>query len=157
EALLLAGLGEVLFNFAVRCLLLVATILWFQLPVHATVALVPIGALALIAFGMMLGLLLTPLSMLFQDIGRGLTMITSFWMLLTPIVYPPPRSGAGAVLAQWNPVSPLVTCTREWLTLGFANHQSQFVIIVVTTIVLLFIGWLIYRLTMPIIIERLGG
>lgn len=157
EALLLAGFGEVLFNFAVRSLILVATVLWFQLPVHATLALVPIGVLALIGLGLMLGLLLTPFGLLYQDIGRGLIIVTGFWMLLTPIVYPVPKSGAGAIIAQLNPVSPLVICTREWLTQGATTQLAPFLLIAASTLVLLFLGWIFYRLTMPIIIERMGG
>ena len=157
EALLLAGFGEVLFNFAIRSLILVGAFLWFQLPIPNTAYLFPLGILALIAFGSMLGLFLTPLGMLYQDIGRGLTLVTGFWMLLTPVVYPAPRHGAAEVLGRWNPVSPLIICAREWLTSGRSTHEGSFVCIVAATLVLFLIAWLIYRLAMPHLIERMGG
>jgi lipopolysaccharide transport system permease protein len=89
EAVVLAGLGEVLFHFSIQLLLLVPVFIWFDVPVGPTLLLAPIGALSLVVLGLALGLLLAPLGMLYKDVGNTVAMMGTFWMLLTPVVYPP--------------------------------------------------------------------
>ncbi len=157
EALILAGLGEVFFNFAIRLLIIAYAIIRFDLHPSSGIFFAPFGVLALISLGLMFGILLTPLGMLYQDIGRGLALITGFWMLLTPVVYPAPKKWPASLLSEWNPVSPLITVTRDWLSSGDAGHPAHLLAIVLVTPVLLFAGWVIYRLAMPRLVERMGG
>jgi len=157
EALIMAGLAEVLFNFAVRILLLVPVYLWFQIPLGVALCLAPVGVLALIVLGLALGLLITPAALLYTDLSRGITLATGFWMLLTPVVYPPPATNPGALLARWNPVSPVLLTARDWFTGAPAAHLSGFLLVTCASVVLLLAAWLLYRLTMPILVERMGA
>ena len=157
EALILAGLGEVLFNFIIRIILMFIVFIAFQIRVPLTLFLSPLGILALMALGLMIGILLVPLGMLFQDIYRGLTIITSLWFFITPVVYPPPKVWPASLLTQVNPVSPLLITTREWLTTGTVSQPWSFIIVTFSAVLLLFIGWMIYRLAMPHLIERMSA
>ncbi|NNC87300.1 MAG: ABC transporter permease [Akkermansiaceae bacterium] len=157
EAILLAALGEVLFNFIIRLVLLVAVFLWFQISPPATAWLFPFGVVAIIALGYMIGILLAPLGMLYQDVGQGLTLLTTFWLFVTPVLYPAPQAGLATVLNHWNPVSPLVTTSRDWLTTGPSEHLGGFLGVFGVTVVLLLAGWTLYRLALPHLIARMGG
>jgi lipopolysaccharide transport system permease protein len=157
EALILAGLADVLFNCLIRLSLLIPIFLWYHLPLTASLLLVPLGIAGLMLLGLALGMLIMPLGLLYGDVGRGLILIGGFWMLLTPVVYPPPQQGIGALLAQWNPVSPVLTTTREWLTAQPITQPAAFVLVTLAAIVALLGGWVLYRLSMPILIERMGG
>lgn len=157
EALILAGIGEVLFNFAARTLLLIVVLVWFQVPVTRSVSLVLPGVLALIVLGLMFGLLLTPLGVLYSDVGRGLGIIAGFWFFLTPVVYPLPKDGVAAVFVQFNPVTPVLTTVREWLVLGSASQLTGFWIVSAVAVILLLLGWLLYRIAMPHLIERMSA
>ncbi|MBL9136091.1 MAG: ABC transporter permease [Verrucomicrobiales bacterium] len=116
EALLLAGVAEVSCNLIIRLLLLFPVLWVLDVPFHGHLAWLPLGVACLILLGMSIGLLLTPAGMLYSDVGRGISVIASFGMLLTPVVYPPPTSGVGGWLAAWNPVSPVLATTRDWMT-----------------------------------------
>lgn len=157
EALILAGLGEVLFNFTIRLALLLTVFVWFHIAVSPTIFLAPVGILALMALGLMFGILLTPLGVLYQDIGQGLTIITTLWFFVTPVVYPPPTRWPASLLAQFNPVSPLLLTTRELLTTGAVSQPGRFFLITSMTFVLILMGWVLYRLAMPHLIERIGA
>lgn len=157
EALVLAGLGEVFFNFAVRSLILVVTLLWFQLLPTATILLVPLGIICLVALGLAFGILLTPIGMLYQDIGRGLTLVAGFWMLLTPVVYPSPKTWPASALSHWNPVSPIINATRAWFTGGTFTDANAFIFVIAATLPMLCFGWFLYRVSMPHLIERMSG
>jgi lipopolysaccharide transport system permease protein len=157
EALILAGLGEVLFNFFIRLILLIVVFIGFGIRVPWTVILAPIGVASLIALGLMIGILLTPLGLLYGDIQRGLAIITSLWFYLTPVVYSPPTTWPASLLAKWNPVSPLLVTTRELLTKGIVTDIDSFILVTIVNFFLILLGWLVYRLAMPHLIERMSA
>ncbi len=61
------------------------------------------------------------------------------------------------MVASVNPLTPLVTTTREWLISGPAAHPGGFVIVSLATIAFLLLGWVSYRLALPHLIARLGN
>ncbi len=156
EALILAGIGQTLFDFTVRLLLFAAVVAYFRLSLPLTALLAPLGILAIIGLGLMIGILITPLGVLYTDISRSLPILTGFWMLLTPVVYPPANEGVLGFLARYNPISPLIVTTRAWLTSGASDYLAPFLLVAVLTLVLLMLGWLIFRISLPHLISRIG-
>ena len=157
EALILAGIAEVLFNFLIRLCLLIAVLLWFGVGVPFSALLVPCGVLALIGLGIAAGVLLTPLAMLYQDVEQALPLLTSLWMFVTPVLYPPPSSWPGSLTMALNPVSPVLDTTRAWLLTGSPEHLPGFLGVSLVMLAALFCGWGLYRLALPILIERMSA
>ena len=157
EALILAAMGETLVSFLVRLILLAGVMLWFRIPIHSTILLFPLGVVGLLAFGTGVGILLTPIGVLYEDVSKSLPIFLTFWMILTPVVYAPVSTGFRARLQDWNPVTPLLAVTRDWLTAGGTLYFGGFVIIATATLICLAGGWILYRLAMPHLIARLGS
>jgi len=157
ESLILAGAGEVLLNFVIRLVLLVGVFAWFRIPLHATLLVAPLGVLVLVMLGTVVGLLLVPVGMLYRDVTFGLAVVTQLWFFVTPIIYPPPVSWPASLVARLNPVSPILVTTRDWLTTGKAGDIPGFAVVSAATFVLLILGWLLYRLAMPHLIERMSA
>jgi lipopolysaccharide transport system permease protein len=157
EALILAGIYEVLFNFTIRLILFVGILLLYHVALPISAILAPLGILSIMTFGLMLGVLLIPIGALYQDIERGVLIITSFWFYLTPIVYSAPKNFPANVVATYNPLSPLIISTRDWITTGFSSDNTSFIIISLSAVVLLFFGWVLYRIAMPHVIARIGA
>ena len=155
ESLLLAGLIEVLFNFTVRLMTTLPVLVWFKLPWHWTILFVPLGALLLLLLGLTIGLLLTPVGLLYQDVSRGLGIVMGFWFFLTPVIYPPPVKWPASLLVTLNPVTPLLITTRDWLIFGTVAPATGFTIVSGLSFVCLVIGWLSYKLAKPHLIARL--
>ncbi|MCA1643803.1 MAG: ABC transporter permease [Acidobacteria bacterium] len=155
EALLMAGLFEVIFNFVVRLAVALPVLMWFGTPPRASALLVPSGVAALLLVGFSIGLLLTPAGLLYQDVSRGLTLAAGFWFFLTPIIYPTPERWASSPAGALNPVTPLLAMTRRWLTLGAAPPSRGFVLVVCLSLLWLGVAWLGYRLARPHLIARL--
>jgi lipopolysaccharide transport system permease protein len=157
EAILLSGLGQVLFGFLVRSVLLVPVLIWFHITPPATIILFPIGILALIMVGFMIGIALTPLGLLYADVQQTIPILATFLMFLTPVLYPPATTGMAANLANWNPLTPLVMATRDWLTTGATTDATLFGAVMCVTFGLIFLAWLVYRLALPHVIARIGN
>lgn len=157
EALILAGVGEVLFNAGVRFALLGAVLVWFGVGVPITALLVPVGVLALVAVGVGFGVLLTPLALLYRDVEQGLAIFLTLWMFVSPVLYPAPASWPGSLMMTLNPVSPVLDTTRAWLLTGAPAHLPGFLLVCAASALALFCGWALLRLAFPVLIERMGA
>jgi len=155
EALIIAGLGEVLFGFVIRTFLMVAVLIWFEVPLTWSALWVPPGVLVLTALGLAIGLLLTPFALLYHDIGQALPFVVYLWMFLTPVIYPVPEHGSGSLSMILNPVGPLLDTTRAWLFSVSPQYVGVFWVVCGLTVGALLAGWLMYRLALPILIERI--
>lgn len=157
EAIILAKLGEVFFNFAIKLILIVALFLWFRVSVSWTVILAFVALTHLIMLGTFIGILLAPLGALYQDVSKGLTMITGFWLFLTPVLYPVPSQGTFGFLVRLNPVTPILVTTRELATTGIVSDPASFWVVTIINIIGLLVSWVIFRLAMPFVIERVSS
>jgi lipopolysaccharide transport system permease protein len=157
EAILLSGLMQVGFSFLVRLTLLAAIFAAFGLTPARTAPLFLLGMLIVALTGFAIGVIITPVGLLYGDVQQSLPIASTFLMLLTPVLYPAPASGLAATITRLNPLAPLVTTTRDWLTSGSSEHVSAFVLVSTATIMLLLLGWVVYRLALPHLIARLGN
>ena len=156
EALVLAKVWEVGFNFGVKMALILGIFVYFNLTVSSAVLLAPLGVLSLLVLGLCFGIFLAPLSLISDDIGRTVNAVQSFWIFLTPIVYPLPHGGLFATVVRLNPVTPLLVTTRELTTGSSISDSAGFIVVSVSATLGLCLSWLVFRLSMPRVIERLG-
>jgi ABC-type multidrug transport system fused ATPase/permease subunit len=140
EAILLSGLMQVGFTFLVRLVLLIAVFVAFALEPAATTPLFFVGMLSVVGTGFMLGLILTPFGILYSDVSHSLPIASTFLLLVTPVLYPVPASGFGAIVSALNPLTPLVTTTRDWLTTGTVAHLGGFIVVSAVTVTFLLFG-----------------
>ena len=157
EAIVLSGLGQVLFSFLIRLVVLVGVFLWYDINLPPTFVLFPLGILGLVVVGFTIGLAITPLGLLYSDIQHTLPIASMFLMFFTPILYPVPTSGLAAAVASWNPLTPLVSTTRDWITIGESATVGPFILISVIAFFSLLFSWILYRLALPHIVARIGN
>jgi len=157
ESLVLAGIYQTLFSAAIKVALIFAALVLMGIRPGWILLLFPFGILSLILVGTTIGLLLTPLGILYTDVGRAMPLLAQFLMYTTPVVFPMPKSGWAAVLFQCNPLTPLILAARDWI-MGLPNTcLGYFLAVNLATVALLLIVWAVYRLAMPILIERMSA
>lgn len=157
EALLLSGVYHVVFNLSIKLVLLAGVYAFFGVMPAWTVVFAPLGIFALIVLGLTIGLLLVPFAMLYQDVNRALGMAMNAWMLLTPVVYPPPTGWPASAVNWLNPVSPLLATTRQLATTGSVSQGWAFAAVLAASMLLLLAGWALYRLAMPHLVARMSA
>ena len=156
ESLLLAGLLETLFNFLVRLLvLLLVLVLTDQLRMPEWVVLA-LGGAGLLVTGSAFGLWMVPLGMLYRDVDKGMNILLQFWLYLTPVVYLQPPGVAGRWQVVLNPAAQLLIMARDG-SLGVLGYVPLTGLIwLAVGVAALFVGWMLYRIAMPVIIERMS-
>ena len=157
EALVVAGIYQTIVNAVIKVTLLLIALLVMGIRPDWSVLLFPLGVLSLILVGTFIGLALTPVGLLYADVGKAVPLLMQFLMYLTPVVFAMPKEGLPATLFQLNPLTPLILTARDWLTGFTPEHLGYFVVVNVVSVVLLFMFWVVFRLAMPILIERIGS
>lgn len=155
ETWVLAGALDVMFMLAVRLPVLVVVLVATGVPVGAAVVLAPLGVLGLVLLGLAIGLALTPLGLLYDDVGQGLTIITGFWFFLTPVIYPWPVDLPTTALIEINPVTPVLVTARAWMTGAPGADAASFAAVGAGAVCLLLAAWLVLRLARPHLVARL--
>lgn len=157
EALIVSGVYQTLFNAGIKVALMLA-VLWIAgVGPGWHLLLFPLSLLGLVLLGTALGLLITPVGMLYSDAGRALPLLMQFVMYLTPAVLPMPKDGWASALFMLNPVTPLLLTARSWVTGQSAAMPGYFLVVVLAASCALIVLWAIYRLAIPIVVERIGG
>jgi lipopolysaccharide transport system permease protein len=158
EALILSRIGQVFFNFAFKLILIVGMFIWFRIPVTWSVILFPVALIHLVILGAGIGTFLAPLGAISQDFSKGLVLASTIWLFLTPVIYPVPSGdGVFGTIVKLNPVTPLLVTARELATTGIISDPQGFWVASIFAILLMLSSWLIYRLAMPFVVERMSS
>lgn len=154
EAIILAKLAEVVFNSVLKLILIVAVFAYFKLPCTLSMCLAPIAACSLVLLGTFIGLLITPFCILFDDVVKLLTISTTYWFLITPVVYSAPREGLFAAVVLANPVTSLLVTARELATGSTLSCAPAFILVTLISVLGLTVSWVLFKLALPFVIER---
>jgi lipopolysaccharide transport system permease protein len=157
EAIIVSGIYQALFNAAIKTALLLAALPFFGIAAGWHLLLFPLGILSLILVGTAIGVLITPVGLLYSDVGKGMPLLMQFLMYLAPVVFAMPKDGAAATLFSLNPLTPVIVTARDWLAGATPQLLDYFMAVNAVAFVVLVAVWVIYRLAMPILIERMSA
>lgn len=110
------------------------------------IILLPLIMLFQFMFCLGLALLLSVSNIYFRDTNHWINALLLLWMFMTPVVYPAaayPRKYI--LLLQLNPLAHLVGVYREILLNGTMPHLHSLIIIMVTSVLSLLIGYSVFH------------
>lgn len=157
EALIISGMFQVMLSFIIKIVLLFAILYIFRINTTWTVFLLIFPIIGLLLLGTTIGIFLVPLGFLYKDIQNGFMLSLGLLMYITPVVYPPPDSGLLATLMRLNPLTLLIMTARNQLYNDMPSLSIEFFILVGVTVLLALVSWVLYRLALPIITERMDA
>lgn len=157
EALVLSGIYKLLFNSSIKIGLLIILIFSFGIGFHWSLLFFPLAILAAIIFGTTIGLFITPISLIYNDISKIIGMGLSLLMYITPVVYAIPKDGLMKTIMELNPFTALILTARDLALGNSPDYLGYFCWVFAICAVLFFIGLLFYRISIPVIVERLSA
>jgi lipopolysaccharide transport system permease protein len=157
EGLIVSGIYKLLFNTSIKILLLLVFLLFYGVGFHWSLLLFPFAILGAILLGTTLGLFLTPLGMLYKDIGKMISFGLQFLMYASPVVYAIPKEGIMKTIMEYNPLTPIILTARDVAVGMPPGYIGYFLIVMGACIPLLFLALVIYRISIPVIVERLSA
>ncbi len=154
EALIVSGILKLLFNTAIKMILLFIFLFFYGVGLSWGLLFFPFAMLGGILIGNTIGLLLTPIGMLYSDISRMIGFALQFLMYVTPVVYAIPESGIMRHLMLYNPLTPIVMVGRN-LAVGLPlEYLTYFFVVLAISIPMFLLALVFYRISIPIFVER---
>ena len=152
----LAGIGQTTLTSAIRLVLLIPIFLFAGIEASWTILFFPLAYLSMVLLGVAIGSLITPIGLLYSDVARAIGLLGQFAMYATPVVYPIASTGLLGWVNRFNPITYLIETGRATLVGGPFDALPMALIISACAFVILLIGWTIFHITVPRIIERMG-
>lgn len=157
EALIISGLYKLLFNSSVKFVMLFGFLLFFKVGLQASLLWLPLVLFGLLVLGTAIGLLITPIGMLYKDVLKFINLGLTFMMYITPVVYVIPNEGVLKTLMELNPFTYLIDTVRAIAFGVTPEYLLHFIILMIISIPVFFIGLIFYRISIPVIVERLSA
>ncbi|MDY6987444.1 MAG: ABC transporter permease [Thermodesulfobacteriota bacterium] len=156
EVLVLAALGQTVFEFLIRIPVLALVFLWVGFTPHWAIVLVPFTLVPLLFMVAGIGFFLSLFNAIIRDVGNILGIVLALGMFATPVIYPPPTTWPLSFWVNYvNPVSPFVTTCRDLATVGHVTDPTAYFSAVLLSGMLFLIGWRVFHLSGPKIAERI--
>ncbi len=155
EALILSAFLQVMFDFLIRFLILMVVVVYYQYNFHSAMLLYPFLAILICLLGIIIGVFLIPIGMLYSDVISAIPIITQLWFFITPIIYDVSLGTSTSLLFKLNPVTYIFVAVRNIFLYGnILPYLSIIISYIIVLFILLFLAWVIYKVTLPLLIER---
>jgi lipopolysaccharide transport system permease protein len=156
EALITLGLLKFFFNFLIKIGLIILFLVFFKIvPTIEVLFFIPLLFLTIVFF-VAIGTLLMPITLLYNDVSRLIPIGLQFLMYATPVVYAMPPDGVMRQIMQLNPLTYIITDLRNILTGYNIENPFFWCFGILITIVLSSIALVVYRISLPILTERMS-
>ena len=157
EALIVSGIYKLLFDSSIKIVLLLVFVFFYGVGFHWSLLLFPFAILGAILFGTTIGLFITPIGMLYKDVSKIISMGLGLLMYVTPVVYAIPKEGVMKTIMELNPFTPLILTARDFVIGKPPEYLFYYLGIVIVCIPLFFVALLFYRISIPVIVERMSA
>lgn len=155
KSLVIASVGQSVISFAVQFGLVCGLFIYFQKTPSMAILLVPLLVLPIIMLTLGLGFILSLLNGIMRDTGNIITLMMTFLMFLTPILYVKPETGVLAAVTAYNPIYYLISSLRELILAGTVSEPYGFAISALVSIAVFMVSLVIFHLTETRVAERI--
>lgn len=157
ESLILSGFYDTIFKTIIKVGLLFIIFLVFDISPTWNLALFPIGIFGMVLSGFSFGIFIVPIGMLYDDIKQFVGIGLPLLMYLSPVVYPMHETGVVGIIMKFNPLATLINTSRNMFTGQPVEEFWQFILLVFFLFVILLLGLVVFKKSIPLIIERTGS
>jgi homopolymeric O-antigen transport system permease protein len=134
-----------LVDFAVGSMVLVALMIWYQLPVGVNLLWLPLVVGGHVAFTLALALLLSMGNLFYRDVKYLFEVVVTVWMFATSVIYPVDSiGGTVGTLLQLNPMTPIIDAYRAVLLLN-SPPSAAFGWAAAASVVALLMAWVVFH------------
>ncbi len=154
ESLVIAATGQSIFDFLIRLLPVIFVMWWYEFLPGWEIIFIPFILFILVLLALGVGFILSIVNLVIRDVGNTISILLTFGMFLSPILYPPPLLEPFSLVNTYNPFSPLLIATQNFLSGSSLFYPNAMLIMIILSFTIFFLGWRIFHITMPRIAER---
>lgn len=147
EVLVIAALGQPVFDFIVRLVPVLAVFIWATVLPSWQILFMPLLLLPIILLALGLGFVLSITNLVIRDTANALGTVLTIGMFLTPVLYPPPVRWPFYLINVLNPLSPLMAASQDIIATGLLTQPELFIASCIFSTALFLAGWRAFRIT----------
>ncbi len=154
KALIIADFAQFIIPFLVQIILVGILFIIYGITPNIKSLLIPLAIIPIILFTLGFGFILSMLNAVLRDIGNIISVLVTFLMFLTPVLYAVPETGILAKITKYNPLYYLVSTPRDLILTGEILHPGAFLICTGISIVIFVVFLTVFHITEVRIAER---
>lgn len=154
ETLIISAVGQPIFDFLIKLVLVTIIFVLFSVVPSPKSILVIFILIPVLLLAVGFGFLFAVINLVLRDVGTVVGMMATYGMFAAPILYPPPVTSPFYLINILNPFSPLLIATQDLIIHGEIMQDEIFWCSVVLATLVFLLGWRIFRLVLPKVVER---
>ncbi len=155
KSLVIAAAAKAIVPFIIQITIVSVLFVGYGMTPSIAGLLIPVFMIPLILFTIGLGLFASLVNGVIRDFGNIISILLTFMMFFTPVLYGKPRIGVLATLTKYNPLYYLVSVPRNLVLKGVILEWEGFLIVCLISVIL-FLGCLYaFHLTETRVAERI--
>ncbi len=154
KSLVIAATGRAMVAFLIQMVIAGVFLGCYRFMPHRESLWVPLALIPLVLFTWGFGFLFSLLNAVMRDVGNALSMLMTFLMFLTPVLYAKPEAGLLSRVSDWSPLYHLVSAPRDLVLTGRISDWKGFCISSLFSTFVFVISILVFHLTETRITER---
>ena len=155
KSLVIASAGQSIVSFLIQLTLVIMLLIYYKIAPSTAILLIPLFMIPIMLLTLGLGFIFSLLNGIVRDIGNILSILMTFLMFLTPILYAKPSTGILARITNYNPLYYLTSVPRELVLTGTISEWKGFLISSVISICIFIICLVVFHLTETRVAERI--
>lgn len=133
-------------DFAVGALLLVAMMIYYQVPVTPAILFLPVVLLVQVTFTAGVALFLAMANLFYRDVKYLFEVVITLWMFASSVLYPlKDVKGLPGVVLSLNPMTPIIDAYRDVILFGHLPAMGPFGAVAAASVVILGVAWVMFH------------
>jgi ABC-type polysaccharide/polyol phosphate export permease len=133
-------------DYAVGAIILVGLLLFYQVPVTATVLFLPVILLVQLTFTAAVALFLAMANLFYRDVKYLFEVVIMLWMFASSVVYPLDNvTGLAGKILALNPMTPILNAYRDVILFGRMPPLAEFAAVAGVSMVMLAVAWVMFH------------
>ena len=155
KSLVIASAGQSIVSFMIQLTLVIILFIYYKIAPSTAILLIPLFMIPIMLLTLGLGFIFSLLNGIVRDIGNILSILMTFLMFLTPILYAKPSTGILARITNYNPLYYLTSVPRQLVLTGTISEWKGFLISSVISVFIFVICLIVFHLTETRVAERI--
>lgn len=155
KSLVIASTCQALVSFLIQIALAVLVCALYRVAPNPSILLIPIMVVPLLLLTLGISFIVSLLNGILRDVGNIISVLLTFLMFLTPVLYARPKSGLLAAAAGYNPLYYLISAPREMILFGTFTEWKGFLVSSAFSVIVFIVCIIIFHLTEVRVAERI--
>jgi len=155
KSLVIASTGQSIVSFLIQFGLVGILFVYYRIAPSVAILLIPMVIIPIMLLTLGLGFILSLLNGIARDIGNILSVLVTFLMFLTPVLYAKPTTGILAHITKYNPLYYLVSAPRDLVLMGTIPEWKGFLMASIISVIIFIVCLVTFHLTETRVTERI--